>query len=88
MALGIHIQPFFDPKTWTVSYVVTDTATNKAAVIDPVLDFDFKSGRNSTAHARVLAMQIRKEPNFSAVAWGGIDIQGFERWMQDYSAAG
>ena len=22
-----HIQPFFDPKTWTVSYVVSDIAT-------------------------------------------------------------
>lgn len=48
MALRNHIQPFFDPKTWTVSYVVNDIATKKAAVIDPVLDFDFKSGRTAT----------------------------------------
>jgi glyoxylase-like metal-dependent hydrolase (beta-lactamase superfamily II) len=41
-------QAFFDRSTSTVSYVVSDKATRAAAVIDPVLDFDFKSGRTST----------------------------------------
>ena len=51
-----QIQAFFDPKTFTVSYVVADPATARAAVIDPVLDFDFKSGRTTTESAdRVLA---------------------------------
>ena len=45
------IQAFFDPKTWTVSYVVWDRAMLRAAVIDPVLDYDFKSGYTSTALA-------------------------------------
>ena len=50
------IQAFFDPKTWTVSYVVWDRAMLRAAVIDPVLDYDFKSGHTSTASAdQVLA---------------------------------
>jgi glyoxylase-like metal-dependent hydrolase (beta-lactamase superfamily II) len=44
-------QAFFDPKTWTVTYVVWDPATLRAAVIDPVLDYDFKSGHTSTASA-------------------------------------
>jgi glyoxylase-like metal-dependent hydrolase (beta-lactamase superfamily II) len=49
-------QAFFDPKTWTVTYVVSDPATQRAAVIDPVLDYDFKSGHTSTASAdQVLA---------------------------------
>lgn len=49
-------QAFFDPKTWTVSYVVWDRASKRAAVIDPVLDYDFKSGHTSTVSAdRVLA---------------------------------
>jgi len=49
-------QGFFDPHTWTVSYVVWDHATERAAVIDPVLDYDFKSGHTGTASAdRVLA---------------------------------
>ncbi len=44
-------QAFFDPKTWTVTYVVWDTATRRAAVIDPVLDYDFKSGHTSSSSA-------------------------------------
>jgi len=49
-------QAFFDPKTWTVSYLVWDRSTKRAAVIDPVLDFDFKSGHTSTVSAdRLLA---------------------------------
>ncbi|MES2632673.1 MAG: MBL fold metallo-hydrolase [Pseudomonadota bacterium] len=51
-----QIQAFFDPNTWTVSYVVWDPATRRAAVIDPVLDYDFKSGHTSTTSAdQVLA---------------------------------
>ncbi len=34
------IRPFFDPATWTFSYVISDNATRMAAVVDPVLDFD------------------------------------------------
>ena len=49
-------QAFFDPGTWTVTYVVWDPSTRRAAVIDPVLDYDFKSGHTGTASAdRVLA---------------------------------
>ena len=49
-------QAFFDPATWTVTYVVWDHASRRAAVIDPVLDYDFKSGRTHTeSAARVLA---------------------------------
>ena len=44
-------QAFFDPATWTVTYVVSDNATGAAAVIDPVLDYDFKSGRTDTKSA-------------------------------------
>jgi len=45
------VHPFFDEKTWTVSYVIVDNATQCAAIVDPVLDFDFKSGRTSTLQA-------------------------------------
>ncbi len=48
-------QAFFDPKTWTVTYVVSEAVTRCAAVIDPVLDYDFKSGHTaSTSADRVL----------------------------------
>ncbi|WP_157268870.1 MBL fold metallo-hydrolase [Azohydromonas aeria] len=55
------IQPFFDPATWTVSYVVADPATRRAAVIDPVLDFDFKSGRTGTRSADAIAEHVKAQ---------------------------
>lgn len=45
------VKAFFDEATFTVSYVVSDPATARAAVIDPVLDFDPASGRTSTTSA-------------------------------------
>jgi len=39
------ITAFFDPATNTISYVVRDPASNACAVVDPVLDFDYASGR-------------------------------------------
>ena len=42
---------FYDPKTGTVTYVISDPATRRAAIIDPVLDYDFKSGRTDTSSA-------------------------------------
>jgi glyoxylase-like metal-dependent hydrolase (beta-lactamase superfamily II) len=42
------IRAFFDEPTNTVSYLVADPATKQAAVIDPVLDYDHKSGEVDT----------------------------------------
>jgi glyoxylase-like metal-dependent hydrolase (beta-lactamase superfamily II) len=47
----INTQAFYDRPTWTVSYVDSDNATKAAAVIDPVLDYDFKSGHTDTKAA-------------------------------------
>lgn len=50
-----HIQAFFDKATFTVTYLVSDPDSAEAAVIDPVLDYDHRSGRVATASAdRVL----------------------------------
>lgn len=54
-------QGFFDPHTWTVSYVFWDPVTERAAVIDPVLDYDFKSGHTSTASADRLLAYVRDQ---------------------------
>ncbi|MGO7902985.1 MBL fold metallo-hydrolase, partial [Rhizobium ruizarguesonis] len=35
---------FFDKRTWSVQYVVSDPATRNCAIIDPVLDFDERAG--------------------------------------------
>ena len=56
MSNRISIQAFFDPNTWTVTYVASCNASRHAAIIDPVLDYDYKSGRTSTTSAdQVLA---------------------------------
>lgn len=50
------VTTFFDEATFTATHVVHDPATLRAAVIDPVLDFDQASGRTSHASAdRVIA---------------------------------
>lgn len=43
-----EVKAFFDEATFTVSYVVSDPATRRAVIIDPVLDFEPASGRTST----------------------------------------
>jgi len=47
-------QAFFDEQTNTVSYLVWDPDSKLAAVIDPVLDFDHRSGRASVKSADVI----------------------------------
>lgn len=42
------VQRFFHEPTNTLSYVVRDPAGSAAAVIDPVLDYDHRSGRTGT----------------------------------------
>lgn len=54
------IQAFYDPATWTVSYVVFDESGGNCAIIDPVLDYDPKSGRTSTYSADKLIAFIRE----------------------------
>ena len=52
---------FFDKRTSSVQYVVTDPATKACAIIDPVLDFDEKSGATATQNAdRLLAFVAEK----------------------------
>lgn len=56
MAGRPDVTGFYDPRTFSIQYVVADPATNACAIIDPVLDFDEKSGTVATANAdRLLA---------------------------------
>jgi glyoxylase-like metal-dependent hydrolase (beta-lactamase superfamily II) len=59
MSTRTTIQPFFDSDTGTVSYVVSCNATRAAAIIDPVLDFEFRSGRTQTASADRIIEHVR-----------------------------
>ncbi|MCZ6560188.1 MAG: MBL fold metallo-hydrolase [Gammaproteobacteria bacterium] len=49
--MQIQIESFFHQATSTFSHVVADPDSGQAAIIDPVLDFDYKSGRTSTESA-------------------------------------
>ncbi|CAG9236854.1 MBL fold metallo-hydrolase [Paraburkholderia caribensis] len=53
------IQPFFDPVTGTVTYVVFRSGHQECAVIDPVLDYDPKAGRTSTTNADKVVEFVR-----------------------------
>lgn len=52
------IEAFFDEGTFTVTYLVSDPTTRRAAVVDPVHDYDPKSGRLSTTSADRLLARI------------------------------
>ena len=54
------VQHFFDPVTSTFSYVVSDSATSRCTIIDPVLDFDYASGTLSTDSADRLVAYVRE----------------------------
>ncbi|SDC86167.1 MBL fold metallo-hydrolase [Paraburkholderia lycopersici] len=58
MSANFAVEGFFDPATWTVSYLLLDTGTRRCALIDTVLDYDPKSGRTNTATADRLAARV------------------------------
>jgi len=52
---------FFDETTNTISYVLADPATGRCAIIDPVWDYDPKSGRTRTTSADEVAEHVKAE---------------------------
>ena len=55
------VQSFFDPATWTVSYVVYEKEGSACAIIDSVLDYDPKSGRTRTSSADKLMAFVQEK---------------------------
>ena len=53
------VDSFFDPTTNSISYIVSDPGTGRAAIVDPVLDFDPAAGRTSTGSADKLIAAVR-----------------------------
>ncbi|WP_064696308.1 bifunctional sulfur transferase/dioxygenase Blh [Rhizobium aegyptiacum] len=56
-----QVKGFFDKRTWSVQYVVSDPATSKCAIIDPVLDFDEKAGATATVNADAILDYVRDQ---------------------------
>ncbi len=59
MEFRVEIKAFFDPTTHTVSYVVSDPSKRECAIIDPVLDYDPRSGRTATHCAAQIIEHVR-----------------------------
>ncbi len=61
------VHSFYHKETGTWSYVVADPATRVAAIIDPVLDYDSKSGRTATSSIQQLINTVLE--NTYRVEW-------------------
>lgn len=57
----MQIESFFDERTWTLTYVVYDSSTRDAVVIDPVLDYDPNSSRTWTESVDEVIRFVKKE---------------------------
>jgi glyoxylase-like metal-dependent hydrolase (beta-lactamase superfamily II) len=60
------VQGFLDEATNTITYLVSDPETKAAAIIDPVLDYDHRSGKVNTHSADAVLEAVRK---------AGVDVQ-------------
>jgi glyoxylase-like metal-dependent hydrolase (beta-lactamase superfamily II) len=56
-----NVAAFFDPRTYSIQYVVSDPQTKACAIIDPVLDFGEKSGSTATHNADSLLDYVRDQ---------------------------
>jgi glyoxylase-like metal-dependent hydrolase (beta-lactamase superfamily II) len=55
------IKTFFDEPTYTATHVAHDPATRRAAIVDPVLDFDQAAGRTSHGSADAIIAYVREQ---------------------------
>jgi uncharacterized protein (TIGR01244 family) len=62
-----QVTGFYDARTSSIQYVVADPATNRCAIIDPVLDYDEKSGSTATTSADAILAYVRD--NGLTVQW-------------------
>jgi glyoxylase-like metal-dependent hydrolase (beta-lactamase superfamily II) len=51
---------FYHDKTGSIAYLVIDPASSRAAIVDPVLDYDERSGRTATTAADAMLVDIER----------------------------
>jgi glyoxylase-like metal-dependent hydrolase (beta-lactamase superfamily II) len=56
-----RVAAFFERRTCSVQYVVSDPSTRECAIIDPVLDYDEKSGSTATESADRLLLHVSEQ---------------------------
>jgi uncharacterized protein (TIGR01244 family) len=54
------VDGFFEPRTFSIQYIVRDPASDRCAIIDPVLDYDEKSGSTGTHSADALLAHVHR----------------------------
>ena len=55
------VAAFYDKKTGSYQYVITDKATRSAAIVDPVLDYDEKAAATGTRNADAIIAYVEAE---------------------------
>ena len=61
------VKGFYESRTGSIQYVVSDPTTGRSAIIDPVLDFDEKSGATATRSADMILNYVHE--NNLTVEW-------------------
>lgn len=61
------VKGFYESRTGSIQYVVSDPITGRSAIIDPVLDFDEKSGATATRSANMILDYVHE--NGLTVEW-------------------
>lgn len=55
------VRAFFDPATWTLTYIVKDPNSSSCAIVDSVLDYEAASGRTKTKSADQVIAIVESE---------------------------
>ena len=77
-----EIKGFFDEPTNTVSYLVWDPATMEGAAIDPVLDFDHRSGEAKVESADAMLTEAKARGMGFVVSQGVRGRLLWTDWLQ------
>jgi glyoxylase-like metal-dependent hydrolase (beta-lactamase superfamily II) len=57
----LDVRGFYDPKTFSIQYVASCPRTRRCAIIDPVFDFDEKSGATATKSADAILAYVEEK---------------------------
>lgn len=56
-----EVRGFYEPRSGSIQYVVSDPAMRRCAIIDPVLDYDEKSGATGTKSADAILAYVAEQ---------------------------
>ena len=59
--MGPNVHAFFDPDTWSLTYIVQDPNSGSCAIVDPVLDYEAASGQTTTESADGVVAKVEAE---------------------------